>query len=97
MSESEIDKLLAESFILGYRVTIQAVLGRTTPKEDPELWALLREVADGETTLIGTPAETMMKQPAAQDNADLLARIISGTIRDDERLAKRLVAVLMEP
>ena len=97
MSESENDKLLAESFLLGYRVAVQALRDKTAPEETPAVWVLLREVAEGKTTLIGTPAETMMKQPAARDNADLLARITSDTIRDDARLAKRLLAVLRNP
>ena len=89
--------MLAESFILGYRVAVQALFNRPTPESDAAVFELLREVAEGKTTLIGTPAETMMKQPAARGSEKFLAKFTSDTIRDDARLARRLVAVMKGP
>lgn len=87
MAEEQLDDVAFDAFSLAVRVMIVAFDIQAPGTEFERPWALLREIAEGETTLT-SPAEMVAKAPALKD---FLYDRVNRLVEHDRELAQRIL------
>ena len=85
------DNQLFDAFLLGVRVTDHAYDINAPGTESEKPWALLREIAEGKSTLVSSDAEKRLKYPDMQRSLrESLPEMTSQLIQKDRELARRI-------
>ena len=95
MTDAELNKLLFQAYLFGQRVLYRSVDPPKVKAADDKSWDLLREIAEGETTLTEGAADMLLHTPVAEHRVDAireyLARATPQVIRHDREMARRIL------
>jgi hypothetical protein len=95
MNDSEVNEMLFSAYLLGQRVLYEAGLASPVKVRDDKSWELLREIAEGSTTLTNGPADMLLRTPLAAERAEAmkeyLAQVTPKVIAHDRQIAMRVL------